>query len=168
MKDKATKTVVRQVKTTVIDENGVIKKETEKTESRVEREPDYVKVYLEDLLRITDIPKAGNAILMAIIKRMTWNTNDIVLIAPIKKQIAEELNISLVTVSKAVESFTSKSILLRKDRGLYLVNPYFFGKGNWDDLQEIRLTVAYSKSGRMILKTDFDYEGRFSKPSHDE
>jgi hypothetical protein len=39
---------------------------------------------------------------------------------------------------------------------LYLINPFFFGRGKWDDIRKVRLQVIYSEEGRMILKTEFE------------
>ena len=135
--------------------NGEVIEEVKNQVAYVEREPDYVKLYISDILRLQDIHKSGNDILLAIIKRMTYN-NDIALFAPVKREIASDLGIKEITVSKAIELFTNKSILLRKDRGLYLINPFFFGRGKWDDIRKVRLQVIYSEEGRMILKTEFE------------
>lgn len=149
------KAITQQITNTVTDSGtGEILKEIKNEVIFVEREPDYVKLYISDILRLTDIPKSGNEILFAMLKRMTYN-NDIALYAPVKREIANELGIKEVTVSKAIELFTEKSIIIRKDRGLYVINPYFFGRGKWDEIRKIRLQIIYSKEGRMVMKTEF-------------
>jgi hypothetical protein len=151
------KKIIQRNNVQIIDENGVIKEENKTTVFTIGREPDYVKIYLNDILRLNDIPKSSNAILLAILRRMTYD-NDIALFAPVKRQIAKELDIKEVTISKAIELFVQKSILFRKDRGLYLINPYFLGRGRWEDISSIRLQIIYEKTGRMILKTEFENE----------
>jgi hypothetical protein len=138
----------------VNNETGEIIKEVKHQVAYVEREPDYVKLYISDIFRLTDVPKSSNDIMLAMLKRMTYN-NDIALFAPVKREIAKELGLKEVTISKAIELFVKKSIFLRKDRGLYIINPYFFGRGKWEDIRKIRLQIEYSKEGRMILKTEF-------------
>jgi len=150
---KDIKSITSEIKTLVIDSDGVVNEERKVTTSFIDREPDYVKLYIKDILRLSDIPNSGNSILLAILKRMTYN-NDIALYAPVKREIALELELKEVTVSKAIELFTNKSILIRKDRGLYVINPYFFGRGKWEDIRKIRLEIVYSPSGRMIMKTE--------------
>lgn len=150
------KKISQEITNTITDINtGEVIKEVKNEISYVDREPDYVKLYVSDILRLTDVPKSGNDIMFAMLKRMTYN-NDIALYAPVKREIANELGIKEVTVSKAIELFTNKSILVRKDRGLYIINPYFFGRGKWEEIKKIRLQILYSKEGRMILKTDFE------------
>jgi hypothetical protein len=148
------KNILQETTHIVTDFNGEIHKEFKSQTIQVEREPDYVKLYISDILRLQDIPKSGNEILLAMLKRMTYN-NDIALYAPIKREIANELGVKEVTISKAIELFTQRSILLRKDRGLYIINPYFFGRGKWEEIRKIRLQILYTKEGRMILKTEF-------------
>lgn len=138
----------------VNNETGEISKEVKHQVAFVEREPDYVKLYISDIFRLTDVPKSSNDIMLAMIKRMTYN-NDIALFAPVKREIAKELGLKEVTISKAIELFVKKSIILRKDRGLYIINPYFFGRGKWEDIKKIRLQIDYSEKGRMIMKTEF-------------
>jgi hypothetical protein len=149
------KKILQEVISTRTNEDGQVIEEIKSQVIQVEKEPDYVKLYINDLLRLQDIPKSANDILLAIIKRMTYN-NDIALFAPVKREIASELNIKEVTVAKAIEMFTNKSILIRKDRGLYVINPYLFGRGKWEEIRKIRLQLVYSKEGRVILKTDFE------------
>jgi hypothetical protein len=135
-------------------ETGEVTEEKKHQIYYVEREPDYVKLYISDILRLTNIPKGSNDIMLAVLKRMTYN-NDIALFAPVKREIASELGLKEITISKAIELFAKKSIILRKDRGLYIINPYLFGRGKWEDIKKVRLQIEYSKEGRMILKTEF-------------
>ncbi len=150
-----TKRISQEITNHVINhETGEVNQEIKHQISFVEREPDYVKLYISDILRLTDIPKSSNDIMLAMLKRMTYN-NDIALFAPVKREIANELSLKEVTICKAIELFAKKSIILRKDRGLYIINPYFFGRGKWEDIKKVRLQIEYSKGGRMILKTEF-------------
>lgn len=150
-----TKRISQEIVTQIIDEDGLVKQEIKTQSSFIEREPDYVKLYIKDILRLNDIPKSGNEILLAILRRMTYS-NDIILIASVKREIAEELNVKEITLRKAIELFVEKSILLRKDRGVYIINPFFFGRGKWEEIKKIRLLIEYSKEGKMMLKTDFE------------
>lgn len=148
------KKILQETTQTMTNMDGEVVQEVRSQMIQVEREPDYVKLYISDILRLQDIPKSGNEILLAMLKRMTYN-NDIALYAPVKREIANELGVKEVTISKAIELFTERSILLRKDRGLYIINPYFFGRGKWEEIRKIRLQILYTKEGRMILKTEF-------------
>lgn len=154
MKKKISQELKREF---VNSSTGEITHQITETSSYVEREPDYVKIYIQDILKLKDLPKSSNSILLSILKRMGYN-HQITLIAPIKRQIAEELSVELVTISKAIESFCKKDILIRQDRGLYIVNPYFFGRGKWEDIKKIRMTIEYSAKGRMFLRSQINDE----------
>ncbi|RYE23111.1 MAG: hypothetical protein EOP45_07280 [Sphingobacteriaceae bacterium] len=36
------------------------------------------------------------------------------------------------------------------DTGLYKDNPFLFGKGEWRDIRELRMTVVFDKKGQNI------------------
>ena len=149
------KKILQELVTQKVNESGEVTEQLKTTSFLVEKEPDYIKLYIKDVLRLTDIPNSSNAILFSVLKRMTYDS-EIALFAPVKKRIAAELNLSEPTVSKAIELFAKKSILLRKDRGLYVVNPFFFGRGKWEEIRQIRFQILYSESGRMILKSEIE------------
>jgi hypothetical protein len=141
----------------IVDENGELKEMKQSQVFAMEREPDYVKLYIDDVMKLSDIPKSASSVLFAIVKRMSYS-NDIALYAPIKREIEAELGIKEITLKKAIDVFIEKSILFRKARGLYTINPYLFGRGKWEDIKKVRLSVEYSKAGRTILKTEFEHE----------
>jgi len=152
------KKISQELKREVVDsQTGEFLQEVTETSSYVEREPDYVKLYIQDILRLQDLPKISNNVLMSILKRMGYN-QQIVLIAPTKRQIAKELKIELGTVSKTVEALCKKEVLIREDRGVYIVNPFLFGRGKWEDVRKIRLTIEYSAKGKMFLRTEMESE----------
>ena len=43
-----------------------------------------------------------------------------------------------------------KHILIRKDRGVFLANPNIFGKGNWKDIEQLRLLLTYDSKGKNV------------------
>lgn len=150
------KKLVREVVTQTVDENGEFVEKKSSQVFAMEREPDYVKLYIDDIMRLNDLPRSSSNILLAIVRRMSY-ANDIALYAPIKREIEAELGIKEVTLKKAIDLFMENSILFRKARGLYTINPYFFGKGKWEDIKKVRLSVEYSKTGKMVLQTEFEY-----------
>jgi DNA-binding GntR family transcriptional regulator len=106
---------------------------------------------------LKDIQKAGNEVLFSILKRIDYS-NEIFLFAPVKRKIAEELNLKEVTVSKAIEELCKKEIIIRKERGVYVVNPFYFGRGKWENIKKIRMEIGYDISGRNLTKIEFDNE----------
>jgi|TARA_B110000263_G_C15158984_1_gene441530 hypothetical protein len=109
----------------------------------VEREPEYIKMYISDIARLSDIPKGMDDILMAFIKNMGYN-NIIPVYMPIKKMIARDLDCSVDYINKAIQCFYKKGVFIRADRGLYLADPNLFARGSWKDVRDLRLTIDYS------------------------
>lgn len=142
--------ITNTIEKEIIDENGETK-QSEKTHTvNWGREPNYVKLYLDDVLYLSDLPKGLNSILYALIKRMHYG-NELVLNAALKRMIAKEVGLGLSSVNNAISKFVKGKLLERIDTGIYLVNPQLFGKGEWKDISKIRLRATYDLKGRTIM-----------------
>lgn len=162
------KRITQITKTSVVDgETGEII-ETELVEVyKGEREPDYVKMYIRDIARLSELPKGMDSILMALIRSMGYN-NVIPVYKPIKKMISKDLGVSISYINKSIDAFHKKGIFIRMDRGLYLADPELFARGSWRDIKELRLIIEYHQNGtkkiksnlpeQMQLKLGFDLE----------
>jgi len=120
---------------------------------RMDREPDYVKLYLNDIMKLNDLPASSSSILFRILNRMGYD-NKVVLVNEIKEDIAKEVGTSYDTVRKRITELVKKKILLpsgRKERSaVYIVNPSIFARGKWEDVKRIRLTVEYGPDGKRM------------------
>lgn len=160
---KATKKHTYESVQTVISESGELIEQTSTRESYVANEPGYVKLYLQDVLQLSGLPKSHHDILMCVLKEMNWE-NKVYLAGKLKKDIIARLGIKLTTFDKALASFVREEILYQVDRGVYLVNPYLFGKGAWKDIKAIRLTVDY-ESGKRTVATAIDKDQKRPYPA---
>lgn len=152
MKKPFTKKIRQEkVSTTINHESGEIIEETLVTTSNFEKEPDFVKLYLDDIMRLSSIPKSGNNLLMALLRRMTYE-NEIVIVKSIRNDICLNLGIADVTFRKAMDMFCSNGILTKKTSNIYIANPDLFGRGAWQDIKSIRLLVEYNSKGRFIIR----------------
>ena len=118
-------------------------------EIQIPKEPDFVKLYLNDLVLLKDIPQWVSGILYSLLKHMNYQ-NEIILNSSIKKRIAADLGIVPKTIDNALVAFVKKNILMRQDIGVYKANPYLFGKGDWSNIRKIRLQVEYGKDAKHI------------------
>lgn len=137
----------------VLDEDGrSIKKETN-TSYYIESEPPYVKMYLDTVLYLKDLPKGYNPVLMAILKRLPWanQDQDIAINAGMKRKMANEIGCSVSRINNAITDFVKGEVLYRVDTGVYRVNPYLFGRGDWNDIARLRLEVTFDNEGTSIL-----------------
>ena len=119
------------------------------SESVVQKEPDYVKLYLESITKLNDVQGWTDPILHELLRLMNYG-NEIVLNAAVKKRMALGLKISTRTIDNALSMLVKKNIIFREDTGLYKGNPFLFGKGEWRDIRELRMTVVFDKEGQNI------------------
>jgi len=131
-------TTVNTIKT---DTGEVLLSETT-SKRRMEREPDFIKLYLKDILYLNDLPKTTNGILYQLLTAMDYE-NRIQITAGFKRQIANDLGIKESTVKQAIFNFQKKEIIIKKDTGMYVVNPFYFGKGEWKNIKKLRIWIEY-------------------------
>jgi hypothetical protein len=144
--------------TNVIDkESGEVLSEESSTTTVLPKEPEFIKLYLSDLAKLNDLPQWVTGILHELLKHMDYD-NRIILSAGVKREIASSRNTSVQVVSNTLGKFVDKGILFRKDTGIYIVNPYLFGKGSWPNIQKIRLTVTYGADKGREMKAEVVYE----------
>ena len=139
---KETQKIIKETTTSIIDDDGVHLKSEYTKKVVVPKEPQYIKLYLQDVMYLKDLPKWSNQILYCLLKIMNYE-NKIFLNAELKKEIAEQLNIKAQTINDAITSFTKSKILIRFGSSSYIANPMLFGKGEWLGIRKIRLTVEY-------------------------
>lgn len=129
------------------NENGETVRKEEQTVYGINREPGYIKLYLDNLLYLKDLPAGLNTILLSLLKRMNYQ-NEVILNAGIKRIMSEEIKLSLSSINNAISKFVTAGILIRIEKGVYLLNPHLFGKGEWANISKIRLEVVFDPKGR--------------------
>ena len=133
-------------------ETGEITEETVTKAFHLEKEPDYIKLYVSDIARLSDVPVGMEKILMELISQMGY-TNIIPAYKPIKLMVCKRLNISLNYLNKAIQTFYEKGIFIRVARGVYIADPELFARGKWEDIKELRLVIEYKDNGKETIKT---------------
>lgn len=139
--------------TNVVNENGEFKTQRTDTSFYIDAEPPYVKMYLDTILYLKDLPRTHNPILHCILMRIPWaNQNqDIAINAHIKRQIANEVGCSESKVNNAISDLVKGEVIYRVGVGTYQVNPHFFGRGQWSDIEELRLSITFNGEGTTIM-----------------
>jgi len=130
---------------------------TETSTSKVfkaEAEPNYIKLYLEDISYLNKLPKGTDSIIYELLKYINYK-QEIYINAHLKKQIAENLNMKLQSINNSISNLTKEEVLIRIDRGVYTINSYIFGKGSWKDIikhrKSLKLEIFYDfKNGKII------------------
>lgn len=158
-------TLVDRIETSVIDENGVIKEQhvTEGTRTLVKQEPGYIKLYIEDMLYISDMPKKLSGLTWALLKRATYADAEeglcVSLNSYVKEKILKEMDLQkMQSLNNSISKLCKGGILKRLGSGTYQFNPYLFGKGEWKDISNIRVTWDYNEMKNRTFQTYFAYK----------
>lgn len=152
-----TRKVTKEISSVVVNnETGEILESKDYKERMVETEPEFIKIYLRDIERLANLPKGCSNVMYCLLRYMTYD-NEVLLTAYAKHKIAETLNTSLQTLDVQIKNLVEQGILTRIARGSYLVNPNLFGRGQWKDIKNIRLTITYDADGRKFY-TERNYD----------
>lgn len=120
----------------------------------VEREPDFVKLYVQDLCNINNLKKNAYQVLLQALYYLDYEGH-ITLMAYHRQKIAKAIGLTDQTVKNQLTLLCQKKILKRKSNMIYAVNPDLFAKGDWANINKMRdefkLTIEY-KSNRRIMK----------------
>ncbi len=134
---------IYESETTETDSEGRTKRHVVTTQSKLEPEPSFVKLYLDDITYLVNLPKTTSDVIFELLKLVDYQQN-IYIHKDQKLDICERLNIKESAVNKAITGLNKAQIILRKSRGHYILNPFFFGKGSWKDIKEIRVKLLYN------------------------
>lgn len=147
------KTYVKEVLEIKTLEDGEVVTSKVLETTQFDREPPYVKIYLADIGKLNGLNKSEQTLLNELVFNMGYN-NIVPSYKPVKQMIAEKIGMPYNTLDKAIKELHKKGILIRKARGLYLMDPDIFGRGSWKDVQKIRMVVEYGADGRKFVNTE--------------
>jgi len=110
---------------------------------------DYIKIYLKHINYLNDLPLGLNPIIYELFHYMNWN-NQLVINSSIKRQVSEKLGMKFNTVNQNISKLVKLDVLLRVDKGIYIFNPEFYGKGNWNEIirlrEDLEIQVSYNEN----------------------
>ena len=171
----------KSTSTTIADlETGLVKKQESSVEQRFKQdEPAYIKIYLQDILYLSQIPPKHSEILYELLKRSTYAdmANDMsgvpglttTVNKSVKTLIAKKLNRkSIGSIDNALTDLVKGKILIRVMPGIYMFNPYLFGKGHWKDIKNLRLQVDYCFNRDSNFKDELQSKREFKLVEYTE
>ena len=150
--------VTREKHIRTVDENGEVKHEKNEQDVAYEREPDYIKLYIDGILLLTDLPKGLNDALQHLLQGMNYQ-NIVVLNSGIKRIIAADLGITTGRLNNIISQLSKKEIMQRIETGVYRFNPNIFGRGKWQDIKKIRMEVEFNPESKAEINSEFEYYG---------
>jgi len=133
-----------------IDSNGELIEQTTTSVKIQSKEPDYIKLYLDCLCTFKGLNKALSPVLVAFCYFMTWadskHKNQVIFMnSYVKEQICEMTGLKIDRINKALKNIVDANIFIKIEgkRGVYNVNPWIIGKGDWNDIKELRANFNF-------------------------
>ena len=156
---------------TVLNETGKIVEQRRNMTLSWGEEPAYIKMYLQDIMYLHDMPKKYASLTSALLRRMTYAGEKdgmcVVLVPLLKKSICEEMGWERISsLDNALQKLVSGKIIYRVDRGIYKFNPYLFGKGEWQDISRLRMEISYGDIQGRTFKTNVEYKSPSAPPDN--
>ena len=160
MERKKTSKVYKTIETEILDkETGEVISNKSETEKIIfEKEPPFVKLYIDDIVLLNRLPEGVSGVLYDIVSNMGYN-NLYIAHQTLKEISCKRLKLSLNTYNQYISKLKASGILIAMSgRGLYLVNPKLFAKGEWKDIRRLRLAIDYDTSedskGKRIISSN--------------
>lgn len=155
MKEKK-RQITSFTESTIINETtGEVISSRETHTLKIPGEPNFVKLYIDAVMYISDIPTGVSKIMLCILKRLPYadsKEQGIQINKYVRTRIAEELGVTEEYVKKSIMALVKGHLLIHDDTTKrscnYKVNPYVFGKGEWKDIEELRLNVKFNAEGK--------------------
>lgn len=110
----------------------------------VQKEPNFIKVYLDTMMAFNGVKGIPASVLISFSNYITYaNTNmqqmEISFTQRNKKQISEELGISVDMVRKYITKCVENGVFFKSEfRGTYIVNPWLIARGEWKNITQLR------------------------------
>lgn len=141
----------------ITNQDGNIIKKTENLHTMLPSEPSYVKLYTSDISKLFGLTSANSDVLHYILKEIKWD-NTIKIGKKEKDEICKATGLKIDAINASIQKMKKEEILLptRDDngniyRGVYMANPFIFGKGKWDEsISYLRVLITYNQNGRDI------------------
>lgn len=159
------KIIKENITTTIDSKTGEVLENTDRKEYIVTKEPDFIKLYIDDLSYLLKLP--NNDVLMCLLMRMDYYGH-VTLVKASVDEICKTANLKNSTYFYSLlKKYIDKQILIKEHKGIYLFNPYFFARGKWVDIEKIRMSIDYVPGlGRQINVTKIEKE-KAIKPQMD-
>lgn len=144
------KRITIEKKSTVTDKiTGEVLMERTEESFFSEIEPDFIKMYTIDLLLLLEVPPDSLRIMIIILRQMSY-TNILYTDKDFVETCINYIGISERNIRRSISILCSKGVLLKIQKGKYIVNPELFARGSWKDIKKIKLSISYSNEGVKI------------------
>lgn len=118
--------------------------------TKATKEPEHVKIYPPAIAPINSLIASHRRVLYAILSEASSAENGmrVAITSGAKRLMCQKHGIgSPQTIANALSKMVKARILIRIETGIYMLNPFLFGKGRWRDIEKLRHSVDYIFKG---------------------
>lgn len=152
------KRIFESIQTTV-DKNGEVMSETRSQVLQLPQEPEFVKLYVNDLASVLELDKGSGNVLYALLRLLTFE-GYICINKFAKDRISKQLNLKDQSIRLYISNLCKKGILKRVGRAVYEINPDYFAKGDWKNIYRMRkrfkMEITYEDGQRFVQGKSID------------
>ena len=119
-------------------------------------EPSFVKMYVDDVSNLNKLSNTAKNLLLSLVRRLGYDSV-ITLHKQAKQEICREMGIKATqTIENKLSELLKSGIIKRVCRGSFMLNPDYFAKGQWNDVNKLRdaykltMTVTYDNHGKKV------------------
>jgi hypothetical protein len=123
--------------TTVVNEHGEVKEESKTRVINFGTEDSYIKLYIKDICYLEGLQGKVSEVMFELCKYVSYG-NIVLLPTGILNKIAKDLGMKKQTLKNYIQDLKRQKVLIAKDIGYFILNPYLFGKGEWKDIVNLR------------------------------
>ncbi len=143
---------------------GEVVEEVSHSVKRVQQTPDFVMAFTQDMAYLSALSGGATKLLFGLIQVVDRN-NEITLNMSRKKKIAITTGLKIGSINPLLTQLKTKKVLIQVDRGIYALNPHFFGKGQWKNISKMRMNIEYDFDS---LKKTIVFENEFREESEED
>lgn len=120
---------------------------TDKNTGEIIREPDFVKLYINDICRVKGLNSGQVKIFNFMLANMNWE--NVVSYGPnTKASFLNENEMKNQTFNNNVSKLITSMLIERIGRGEFRINKKYAVKVDWSKVQEIKWETTYGKDGK--------------------
>jgi hypothetical protein len=152
------KLVFSSVSETIDGYTGKMIQETTTNVVAIRQEPQFVKVYLNDLNNLLQLPTSCTNISYALLQIMGYD-GTIRLTMATKVKISATLGITEGSFKNYLTQLVKAGVLFRSATSEYEMNPHLFAKGHWNEIhkrrEDFELKIRYKSNGSKTIEGNF-------------
>lgn len=146
----AESTVYTKISNIIDVQTGEIITQTSEEIKTKQKEPDFVKIYLNTIMTFQGIKNISSEFLICLCNYITYANDEktqmrVIINKMIKDEMSAKLDIKINMIEKYIRKCVESGILFKTEyRGTYIVNPFLFARGEWKNIKSLQTEFDYA------------------------